>query len=378
MLSSTKKRDESLFQAFLGHFADELAKCSPGFLSENDWREMEQFDLDHIESSSLHPPPRKELTYTAYLDCDWFDLKELADLFLLHRYDTQRLQQKALKGCLRGYVVREKSSEEIGKFLEAMWSAFQFAQRQLPEPTQNEAFLYSMRRCGLEPPDDPNELPEVYEQACDFMRTLDRKIEEIKEAASLTDPNTNQPVPIKPDSAGQFLHPGYEEAWDNIQDLKTQQLEVFEFLHLLWVRANTFEVLLPENEFTPGLRKSLKPPSPGAKKVGRKPDPEVAKRRETLFRELRRLKVGTLKEAIRRLKDSNFRHQLYDLLDKNNIQLVASEKFKDLKYWSDLAKGHKGELDEPNIRDLYWLELDVKDYLIKDLRRHWDRFQNRT
>ncbi len=99
---------------------------------------------------------------------------------------------------------------------------------------------------------------------------------------------------------------------------------------------------------------------------GRDRDEKVEKRRKLMFEFLKQasLKMGTKRKTAIILRRLTHRHQLYDLLDKEEIPMISSSYYQHIENWSDLK--------EDSQRDDA-----VANYLVKDMQRNWDRFWNK-
>ena len=146
MLSSTKKRDDKLFKWFLKLLAEEL-----------------KGKQSNVKATG-----------------EYFDLDKLTKLFLLKRYELKRATKEDLKTSLEIDAFDEQKLEKIQEVLEALSGAFGQAGSKMPEPTKQEYFFFRMRRCGLDLPDDPEKLPQVFENGCEFLNSLDERIKKIK------------------------------------------------------------------------------------------------------------------------------------------------------------------------------------------------------
>ena len=254
MLSSTKQQDDRLFRRFLQLFTGELEKEQSSFWSQERWNAKDS------------NKPQK--SYLDYLEVNYFDLDHLEKFFLDCRYEFRRPDAKDLRKCLRldSPVFENESREKIDRFLTAMSKSFQHAQRQLPEPTNLDYLFYKMRRYDLDLPDDPAELPQVFEKTGEFIRSLDQDIERVREAATIRYRERGGSIPIRPLPKDRSLVSGSPSedsgspgAYDAIRDLKERLLEVYDFLHLVQVKAEIFDVRLPENEFTPSPEQPTEP-----------------------------------------------------------------------------------------------------------------------
>ena len=96
--------------------------------------------------------------------------------------------------------------------------------------------------------------------------------------------------------------------------------------------------------------------------AGRPRDPEVGARRQMMFQFLREQEITNKKDAAKSIWRKDHRARLYDVFQENSVAMVESDKYETIRKWSELKKEEHALLD-----------LDMTAYLVKDMRRNWDR-----
>ena len=124
--------------------------------------------------------------------------------------------------------------------------------------------------------------------------------------------------------------------------------------HLKWIEALAWEhsIVLPEKAPASQVATDQQSNPRGA---GRKRNENVTKRRNEIFKYI---KTNNLQNAKILLTKPATRREIYQLLDNEKVEMIASEKFRYYKTWTEL-------LDDP-VDDL-----NARDALIRDLERNW-------